>query len=50
MNIFELYLVEVSVDGCADTVFIDVNVGNSTSVQEHNVKKFLIKLAYLPFF
>jgi hypothetical protein len=44
---FELYVVETAQNGCSDTVFIDVNVVSSTSIQEHTTNKELLKVTDL---
>ena len=46
-GIFELYVVETAQNGCSDTVFIDVNVVSSTSIQEHTTNKELLKVTDL---
>ena len=46
-GIFELYAVETAQNGCSDTVFIDVNVATSTSIQEHATNKEILKVTDL---
>ena len=46
-GIFELYVVETAQNGCSDTVFIDVNVVSSTSIQEHTTNKELLNVTDL---
>ena len=46
-GIYELYAVETNQNGCTDTSFIDVIVGNSTEIQEHYIEKELLKVTGL---
>ena len=42
-GLFELYVVETNKNGCSDTSYLNINIGNSMSINEHSSSKLLVK-------
>ena len=42
-GLFELYVVETNKNGCSDTSYLNINIGNSISINEHSSSKLLVK-------